>query len=165
MRVTGQCPTSQAMMTNAPSEPAMVRYSSGSAAAAVSGSTRGSPAATLTTAAITAPIAQPTALAAIGLCRGPRLNSTVPRLAAVAATKIASRPTGATWLPKLPENMTATPAKATTAPITLNGVSVSMPRARVNRTLDSGMVAYRTADRPDGTLVSPQYSSGKLIPN
>ena len=90
---------------------------------------------------MTAPIAQPTALAAKGSWRGPRLSRTVPKLADVAPTKMAPSPTGAARTRNVDEKSTATPPNATTAPISLAGVRRSSPIAPAMSALVSGMVA------------------------
>ena len=69
---------------------------------------------------------------------------------------MAARPTGAAWAWSVDENSTATPPNATTEPSTFADVRRSSPIARAMSALVRGMVAKTTAERPDGTIFSPQ---------
>src|SRR5258708_16168814 len=81
--VTDQCVTSQLKRTNAPSDPAIVRYAIGSHAASVVGIACDSPIATLTTRHTTAPTAVPTAFSGITSSFGHSFTSPLPNPAAL----------------------------------------------------------------------------------
>src|SRR5712692_10308435 len=96
---TDQCVTSQLNSTNAPSDPARVRYRIGIHAAAVVGIACDSPTRKLATRHTAAATAVPIALSAKTGGLGSRFKSTLPRAAAVAAPKTVSSPVNGTATP------------------------------------------------------------------
>src|SRR5258708_14224125 len=162
--VTDQCVTSQLKRENAPGDPAIVRYPIGSHAAGVVGIACDSPIATLTTRHTPAPTAVPTAFSGITSCFGDSFSSTFASAAALAPQNTVSSPASGTETPSSPAKITATPAIATIAAMSLRATRRSTPNSAARIAVVNGTDANRTAAMPLGTVVSPLYRSAKFTP-
>jgi len=87
---------------------------------------------------------------------GVRLRKTLESDAAVAARKIAMRPSSGTSSFSSPAKMIATPTIATIAAATLLATRRSTRIPAAMSAVESGTVAYSTAAIPLGTTRSPQ---------
>src|SRR6266550_1221500 len=107
-----------------------------------------------------APIAAPTAFAAIAEGCGACFRKTLDRAAAVAARKTAMRPISGTSSRSSPRKMTATPTIARAAAPIFRGARRSTPRPAAIKAVESRTVAAHTG----GTASLPMRIARKVLP-